>query len=844
MSLRRFGPAVVLVAVLASSLIAVRGAFDADEQALSEARESLASARPAEALDALARVGGDPARDAVAKEAAVLAVLARLRTGAPEVAATAALRLLELWPADEPRRGRVEGLLADAAAARGDVMEAARVEGALAERLTSDAERARRAGVYFAWGDVLARPAPSKDPLKPADAPQPALAAHAYGLGLAALGAEIDAPERRLRLARCALDAGDPAGAAAAAREALRRRPGPPAPSDTRPAPPTPHWVVEAYALLGEAESSAGRHAEARAALRAALALPSHEETDAAARAWILLARSYGAEEDPDVLTSMEEAVRALAALRPEHAELPQVRFEAAAANFRAGREAEGIAHLDALVAIPNAPVERLAAARLARAQALRRLERLADAEAALREFLAEHPSDAGAPEAQRLLPQLLLDAAEVALRDRKVDDALAAHREFVRLWPLDARAPAVSLESGRLLRSFGRFAEARDAFRDARARWIKDAENAALEAWLLQGKVEEEDLRDVAAAAAVFRELSAYGRTSQGREARARLARLEAVRLALAAPRPFAPGEDAHVELTVRNVKEVVVRVYRLDAAGYFERKGTLAGAQKLDVALVKADRSFVHATPAYEPYREDVVKAPVRLGEAPLAEGAYLVTAEAAERRAAAVVLVSRLRMAVKLAPTEVFAWATDALTGAPIEGAEVLVRGDGLKLSARTEADGTARLELPKGAATVETFGRFGASAAPGESASAIAPTSTVSPRAHWAFDRPLYRPGETVRFALTARLADRGRLVTPDGETVHVAWIDPRGRVAGEAELKTERFGRADGAFPIPEDGAVGTWMLRAELRRGAADATWFERRVEVREFTTPEVRVTV
>jgi uncharacterized protein YfaS (alpha-2-macroglobulin family)/TolA-binding protein len=833
------------VALFGSFVVA---SFQADEaqRLLSEGRELLASQKPSEALAVLSRVAGDVVKDETAKEAAVLRVLAAVRMKDAADAAKRAVELLAAWPADEPWRGRVEGLLATAAEMVGDVKTAAERERLFAERVQADPEKARLAGVYFAWGELLGKGEPAPDAVRPAVPPNPAAAIAAYRRGLEVLGPGADRAPYLLAVARHALALNDGAQAIAAADEALKawKAPGPNEPGKKPDV--TPAWVVEAHLRRAEGAMKHNDLETARGALRTLLALPSVEESPFLAAAWIALGRTYLGDAATGALTEAKQAFATALKLRPDGPEAAAVRRLAAEACLAVGAFDQALPALAAVIESPSVPPEDAAWARFRKAEALRMLRRFDEARAALHEFLAQHPAHPDVPSAQALLPTLILEKAAAALEEGRREDALKAYREFVDAHPLDGRAPQVSLEIGNELRKAKDFDRARDAYREARERWRTARPDAAALAGLAVGVIEEEDRRDLEAAAKAYKDVAdAFGAQPAAAQARARLAQLEAIELALSAPRIFGVHEPADLELAVRNVKETTLRLYRLDAAGYFERKATLRGAENLDVALVKADQTWRHATPEFARYRADKLKISLKLGESPLGEGAYLVAAEAEQRRAVVLVLVSKIRLVVKQAPTEIFTWALDAATGAPQAGVEVLIRANGLKTSVKTGEDGVARLAVKPENGACEVMGRLGASAVPGlAQPPGQRTTEMLTPRAHWTFDRPVYRPGEDVRYALVVRDVDQGAFVTPDGAEVEVAWIDPRGRSFATESAKTEAFGRIDGVFQLPPDGALGEWTLRAVLRPHTDQARVFEGRVTVREFRKPELKVSV
>ncbi len=367
------------------------------------------------------------------------------------------------------------------------------------------------------------------------------------------------------------------------------------------------------------------------------------------------------------------------------------------------------------------------------------------------------------------------------------------------------------------------------------------DSEQAA-RAGLLLGTIEEEDLKDLEKAALAFRDVvSTLGGTQAANQARARLAEMEEIEISLVVPHMYAPGDSALAKLAVRNVPKLDFRIYRIDARESFERLGSLAAAANIEVALVKADRTFSYAVPDYRRYRKERVEVPIELsaGEG-LPAGAYLVAAEAEQRRAVVLVLVSPFRVVVKQSPTEVFCWATDRKSGEPQKGVEILVRDEGYAVSATTDADGVARIVHDRERGKCRVLGTLGEAVAPGLAPEAAEGGATgLAPRVSFLLDRPIYRPGSEVAFRAVLRAAERGSFVTPAEQKVPVRLRDPQGRVVAEIEAATDRFGTTHGKLSIPSEGPLGDHRLEIDF----AEQT-FSEAVPVQAYKKPEYLVDV
>lgn len=817
--------------------------LDEDWDRLVEGQELMASAKYDEAARVLRKVEADPAKSGTALEARLLLARALIKAGKPKEGAETARRLIDQLPADHRGRGRANWLISEAMEALGQSDDAARIFAAQAAKVLGKGHRARVAGYYLALAHELEKPEKTKDPLKPGRAADPRGAAEMYGRALTELtGGKVLAS---VTLPRCR-------NLVAAARVAPAKGRG-----GRRPASPfvtaaaelarllkvkdlTTNERAESHLLRAEALSGLSRHAETLTELEKLLAMDDVAETKREPRALELKGETLLAMAGPKRLREAVKAWNRFLERHPTHADAAKVERRIAKAWFDAGENEEAIKALGVVVASDKADVSVRAAAAYEIGACERRLGRFDRAREALKRYLAAFPDDFRVPAAQKAIPELLLEKAQT-LRDRKdLDGAVTALERYVSENPLSAKAASVAVEIGLVRRQQKKIGDAAAAFLAARDRYRSHDRNQAARAGLLLGAVEEEDRKDLEAAAKAYRAVvKSFGGTSGARQAAARLARMESIELGLSVPRLFAPGEAAKIKLSVRNVKEATFRLYRLDARDYFERRGTLDGAADTEVALVKSDRTFTYAVPDWRRYRKDTLDVAVELEEKKtLPEGAWLVAVEAEERRSVVLVLVSSIRLVVKQAPRQVFCWATDARTGEPAEGVEILLKGGDTKKPLKTDKDGVAHADVDVGGG-LQVLGLRGDGVAPGLAA---APKSVskkgLAPRAAFTLDRPVYRPGTTIRFRAVLRRPHQGSWVTPDKEKIPARLVDPRGRILAETELVTGAFGVVHGSFRTPPE-AVGDYRIELRFAKQA-----FHQTVAVRAYKKPEYQVSV
>lgn len=820
-----------VIGTTALGLGALHWLQEGDQEPLNQGRHQMAAGNHVAAVATLGKVGGDPVSSETALEARLLICRALLAAGNPERAAREARTLAEVLPADHRARGRSRALLAEAALAMGKAARSARLYEESAVQALSQDHRNRVAGHYLALAAEMEAERPAADPLEPPRPPQPARAAELYGKALEVLTGGEPLARVTLPRVRALLAAEKPAPASQrlAALLDAGERGGLDAEGE-----------AEARYLLARAAMMSGQASRALDALRRLAAVTGVQETPYAARGWRLRGRAYLAAGDvPEAVSAWETFLERW----PGHEDAAEVRLEIARAWYSAERMQKAAEGYALAAAAEGAGERQRAESRFRMGEANHRLARWEPARKAYKQFLAGHPDDERVPEAQKRLQRLYLDEAAHRQEAGDLSGALGAYRSYLEAYPLGETAPEVAVEVGLLLRRLEKPREALEAFLAARDRYRRHDQQQAARAAYLAGVVREEDLEELEAAIRTYRRVvEEMDGTGGARAAAARIRTLESVELHARTPHLFAPGEETAVRLTARNVPAVTVRLYQVDARDTFEQRGSLQAMADVEVALVKADRTFTFEVPGYVPHLKKEV--PLRLGmEAgkDLPEGAWLVALQAKERRVVVPVVVSSLRLVVKRAPREVFCWAVDAATGEPREGVEVLVRGPGLRERLETDAGGVARLELDEEAPKqVHVLGADGDAVAPGLVPEAPEPgAGGLAPRVAFTLDRPLYRPGETVAFHAFLRAVARGDLVTPEPTEVSAALEDPRGRVLDTATLESGSFGSVHGRLDLPPDGPVGDHRLKL-----AFAGHTFTQKIPVQAYTVPEFQVTV
>lgn len=183
--------------------------------------------------------------------------------------------------------------------------------------------------------------------------------------------------------------------------------------------------------------------------------------------------------------------------------------------------------------------------------------------------------------------------------------------------------------------------------------------------------------------------------------------------------------------------------------------------------------------------------------------------------------------------------FLMVVDTDSSKPIEGATVTVRKDEdgkIVKSLRTDANGYAMLN------SLNDYGYYYFQAIVGNDHSRslstwLNNTSTDDNRhlkASVFTDRGVYRPGETVNFAVAAYISGVRFLETAKKKPLTVELQNTADKTIASQTLQTDEFGRVSGSFTLPTDGLTGTFQL--VVVSGDMPVVW--KGIEVSEYKAP------
>jgi uncharacterized protein YfaS (alpha-2-macroglobulin family) len=339
-----------------------------------------------------------------------------------------------------------------------------------------------------------------------------------------------------------------------------------------------------------------------------------------------------------------------------------------------------------------------------------------------------------------------------------------------------------------------------------------------------------------------------------------------------------FLPGSEMQYSLNWRNVKQIELALYPVelnrDVQFGDNRRDwvddiSLAGRDKLKSWTYDTARSpgFGRSgegsgasteppkggTPNESPdYKPD--NATVRLDEK-LPPGAYVLEGKAGGKTSRQLILVTDAALVLKSSGKQALVYFCDALSGAPLAKAKVVLRErwhgnnkwNTREQTQETDGDGLAKFTLEKReGGSVELFA---SAMLTNKQAFSMGNTWWNNWRAGepwkiYAFtDRPAYRPKETVNWKVIARRYADGIYSTPANQTVEFQINDPRGTKVKEGKATLNTFGSAWGSLELTEQMPLGEYQVtfwNEGRARHIGNATLFR----LEEYKLPEFKVAV
>ena len=307
-----------------------------------------------------------------------------------------------------------------------------------------------------------------------------------------------------------------------------------------------------------------------------------------------------------------------------------------------------------------------------------------------------------------------------------------------------------------------------------------------------------------------------------------------------------FTAGERPMIRVNSRNIASAKMRVYQLDA----DALGALMLAKKISIQDAAARIGKKHRKLLEERVLPLAVakwfngKVHLDVTDA----GVYSVEVEHVEEKysVAVTVLVSRYGLITKTDGEKLLVYAQDRRDGAPVANMTIRAFSGDRVVEDKTGKDGLFVARNMKNSTVIGVHD--------GEYVFAQGNASWIPRRQsrYYIFtDRPIYRPGHTVRIKVVHRIEAEGELEVQDNLRLKVKVYDARNNPVTEFEGRINEYGSLSGSFVLGAEPALGNYRIQVE----ALDKTekihgWYgaelnsRGRFRVDEYRKPEYKVDV
>lgn len=290
-------------------------------------------------------------------------------------------------------------------------------------------------------------------------------------------------------------------------------------------------------------------------------------------------------------------------------------------------------------------------------------------------------------------------------------------------------------------------------------------------------------------------------------------------------------PNEEILIDINKKNVDRITIRAYSVD------------GISDIRMKNLKQMKPMMEWSANLNADDHQTVRFPG------LPTGRYILVPEFIDRNSHNAVIPNQTPSVLTVSAIDImmvnringdyFLMVVDTDSSKPIEGATVTVRKDEdgkIVKSLRTDANGYAMLN------SLNDYGYYYFQAIVGNDHSRSLSTwlnyaSTEGSRhlkATVFTDRGVYRPGETVNFAVAAYVSGMRFLETAKKKPLTVELQNTADETIASQTLQTDEFGRVSGSFTLPTDGLTGTFQL--VVVSGDMPVVW--RNIEVSEYKAP------
>ena len=433
-------------------------------------------------------------------------------------------------------------------------------------------------------------------------------------------------------------------------------------------------------------------------------------------------------------------------------------------------------------------------------------------------------------------------------LADKAYDDTIESFRQFEKDHPLDPRIRQILVIHGQMHvhqaeQNQGSVVDYRSAIVEWERLVSKYPNTAESSFALFQiGQVYEQKLGELEKALESYRKLT-WGDWQD--QAKARIRQMSEKQLKLTTERTFRTNEPAEIDLSLRNIKKLGVRLYKIDLEAYWRKMHSISGIEELDLALITPNQMWEYSVLDYERYKpiEQNIEIPIQ------GSGVYAVQVSDMDLESTTMVIRSNIEAIIKASRGEVLVFVQDMINHNAVSEATVIVSdGESIILQGKTGEDGVFQQKHSqlRSSNSVSVFViKDGNVASDRLDLVGLKVSKGLMPRGYIYTDRPAYHPGDMVSIRGIIRHIQHGSYAIDQNAMYRLSIIGAQGRSLREEKVTLSEFGTFTTQMILDRNANVGDYrIIVTEVTADQKLAQVFNGNFAVQRFQTEKMQLTL
>lgn len=380
-------------------------------------------------------------------------------------------------------------------------------------------------------------------------------------------------------------------------------------------------------------------------------------------------------------------------------------------------------------------------------------------------EFLQEYPSYKEWQNIQSEIISVNYQKASEAYNNKDYDLAVKLYKDFMFEYPIDSRNSGIMYTIGDIYYNQELWDKAIQQWKSTASKYPNTYQSA--KSMLDAGITLEEKLGKLKEAKEAYEKVEGDYYIKQ--EAKERIEMLTRKELKLKTEKIFVSGEKPYVNLGLRNIETVTIKIYNLDLKEYFISEKNISNIHNLDIILIEPDYEFesgfgngIDETFEELKYFDTKIDLPIE------DTGSYVIYIESAEYKTSVLYMISDIGMVVKSTKDEALIHLKDIKNEKSASDVELMIAsGSRIIDTAVSDKDGIIKLDLNEyreagySTNTLKYFAYKDKHYASSELYTGGLYTPSKSEKAGYIFtDKDKYKPGDTVNYKAVLREINQG------------------------------------------------------------------------------------